>query len=248
VHDSTIDPDEVPRSIALDEIDRLLGSYFDARLHGTDNADGHVLPTASLASAMLLLEHPREEIAPLLAWIERGEYVSSFAALQQATLWLPGVDVSLGRVAQSDLEKIYEYLLAVRDSPGDSAVLDQLLAVLGDPDAPVSRKAIIAESLVGFGDPETVARAAGAARQLQNDLDLALSADQAPLEVICLLTAFLVRVHAAQEPTAGYSLLDGLPGAHTYDLEADLRRDLEESRHDAQALQDQLQATRAFGA
>lgn len=247
VHDSTIDPDEIPRSIALDEIDRLMDPYFRSRLQGTDNADGHVLPTASLASAMSLLEHPREEVVPLLNWIERGEYVSSYAAVQQAGLWLPELALPLAQVAQGELEEIYERLFAVRASPGDSEPLSQLLAILGDAGAPMSRKAIIAESLAGFGDQDTLVRAARAARSLQNDLDSALSAEHSPLEVICLLTAFLVRVHAAQESTAGYSLLDSLPGAKIYDLEADLRRDLEVARHDAQALRDQLHAIRGFG-
>jgi len=248
VHDSTVDPDEIPPFIALDEIDRSLGPYFELRLHGADNADGHVLPTASLASAMLLLKHPQEEIVPLLRWIERGEYVSSFAAIQQAALWLPEVHVPPGRVAKSDLETIYECLLAVRASPGNSDQLDQLLAILSDPGAVMSRKAIIAESLVGFGHRETLVRAAGAARQLQNDLELALSAEHAPLEVICLLTAFLVRVHAAQEPTAGYSRVDAPPNGPTLDLDADLRRTLEGAHSVAEALQDQLRATRVFGA
>lgn len=247
VHDSTVDPDEIPRSIALDEVDRSLASYYCSRLCGTDNVDRHVLPTASLASTMLLLEHPLEEVDPLLRWIERGEYVSSFAAVQQAALWLPELNVPLGGVAQGDLEEIYECLLAVRVSPGRCEQLDRLLAILGDPDAPTSRRAIIAEGLVGLGDRETLVRAAGAARQVQNDLDRALSAEHAPLEVICLLTAFLVRVHAEREPAAGYVFIDALPGAQTWDLEADLRRDLEEARHGADVLQDQLRATRVFG-
>jgi hypothetical protein len=248
VHDATIDKDEIPRSIAVREIDQQLEQYFRLRLNGTDNVDGHVLPTASLASAMFLLEHRPEEIAPLLRWIKRGAYISSFAAVQQAALWLPDVDEPHEQIAQTELERVYERLLAVRACPGESVQLDELLAMLSDHTTPMSRKAIIAESLIAFGTRETLVRAAVATRQIQNDLDVALAADHAPLEVICLLTAFLVRVHAAQELTAGSAPVDALLGIPTFDLSADHRQALEEARLDADALRERLEATRTFGA
>ena len=58
--------------------------------------------------------------------------------------------------ATGALEEIYERLLAVRDSQGDSDQLDELLAALSDPAVPLSRKAIIVESLVEVGDSSPV--------------------------------------------------------------------------------------------
>ena len=78
----------------------------------------------------------------------------------------------------------------------------------------------------------------------------------APLQVVCLLTAFLVRVHAAEEPAAGDFSVGGHAGKPVADridlnLEEDLRgelgaarRDLSEARREAQLLRDQLEAWR----
>lgn len=227
------DPDEIPLSLALEDVDGELCDYYAARLRGTDNVDGHVLPTASVASAMQLLSHPEKEITPLRSWIERGHYVSSFAAVQQAALWLPELHLPLDRAPKSDLEVIYQCLLAIKAAPGDSVELDRVLAILKDPDTPVSRRAIIAEALVGL-DNDTLVRAAGAARQLQNDLNAALAAEHAPLAVICLLMAFLIRVHAVKELTTAHAAADPLPAANADELHADLRGQLKAQKRAAQ--------------
>ncbi len=202
IYEKTVDKDEVPRALAVHELDRVFNDYFESRLNGADNVDGHVLPTASVASAMLLLGRPAADVAPMIAWINKGHYVSSHAAVQQAALWLDGVEPPSEGVVSSRLETIYAHLIALKTSPQDSSI-DELIALLEDDGENLGRRAIVAQTLASHGGPVALGRAAGAARMLQNDLDHGLSADHAPLEVMCLLTAFLVTIYAGQEFVAG---------------------------------------------
>jgi hypothetical protein len=230
---------EIPLALLRQNVDSKLASYYRTRLRGTDNVDKDVLATVNVAWTMQLLGHPEAEITPLVAWIERGDFVDSFAAMQQAALWRSDLHMPPDREPESDLEEIYDCLLAVKATPSDPSKLDRLLEILKNPETQVGRRAIIAEALARFhGD--TLVRAAVASPQLHNELNAALAAQHPPLTVICLLTAFLVRVYAAQEPTAGHAGGEPLPAVHTDEQVADLSTRLLAAEADAQKQRDEL--------
>ena len=244
----TVDPDEIPRLLESEELSRIFADYFKRRLQNNDNVDRHALPTASLASAMRLLRFDDRETRPLLDWLRRDDFVSSYAAVQQAALWLDDVELATcSKPTGSDLEAIYEILLSLRAGRATAEQIHELFALLISEEVPLTRKAIVAESLVRYGDAQTFARAATAAMSLQNDLEQAMSSERAPLEVICLLTAFIVRVHAAQELAAGSVHYEAHDDIRQPDLESDLRRDLDLARGELNAGLERLAQTREFG-
>lgn len=243
---TTHDADEVPRNLALEELDREFSEYFEDRLGGSDNVDGHVLPTASIASALHTLNRAPAAIEPLLQWIRNAGYFSSFASEQQAQLWLPQLGLELSQHPNSDLEHIYADLLAHRDDPSNTAVVEGLIARLSDADVPLVRKAIIAESLSRSQDQETLAKTASAAAGLQNDLERALTSGHGPLEVVCLLTACFVRIHHAEEFGAGYLSYQPSRTPAVPDLEPALRKAKDEARDEAEKLSGTLKEARGF--
>jgi len=244
----TVDPDEIPRLLGLEELSRIFDDYFKRRLRNTDNVDGHALPTASLASAMRLLRCDEREIEPLIQWLRRDDFISSYAAVQQAALWLDDVDLATRSAPSgSDLEAIYENLLSLRGGSATAEQIDDLFALLINDEVPLTRKAIVAESLVRHGDAQTFAMAATAAMSLQNDLEHEMDSERASLEVVCLLTAFIVRVHAAQELTAGGVHFDANGDVRQPDLESDRGRELDLVRGELSASLERLEQTRRFG-
>lgn len=205
IYEKTADKDEVPRALSLDVVGDELKEYFNARLGLNDNVDAHVLPTASVASAMVLLDRPPEQIAPMVTWINERGYLSSFAAKQQSALWLDGVHLTdEDGTPETELEKIYDRLLAMKAGSAtdeDRAFLLNLLLNADDDAVPLTRKAIIAEALSRYAPID--ADMAMAAGRLRNALERAFRNQLAPLELVCLLTAFLIRVHADEELTTG---------------------------------------------
>ncbi|AXH93547.1 hypothetical protein DVH21_28500 [Micromonospora aurantiaca] len=240
IHEVVEDPDAAPQALSLSEIRELLSPYIDMRLRGMPHVDGHVLPTAAIASTMELLEFPAERIAPLRSWIEGRNYASSTASLQQAKLWLQGLDIHDGLLPKTEIDQIYEALLAVRADGHDTASMDFLCEVLKDESQSISRRAIIAESLTNSDDPLVRARVADSARTLQNDLESSLVAGHPPLEAICLATAALIRIHATSGLTSGVTVRDESNGTwHDPDRDSELRRKLELTRQqsaDAEAM------------
>ncbi|WP_439427702.1 hypothetical protein [Micromonospora sp. LA-10] len=240
INEAVEDPDAAPQALALDQIRDLLSPYIDMRLRGMPHVDGHVLPTAAIASTMELLEFPAERVAPLRSWIEGRNYTSSTASLQQAKLWLQGLNVHDRLVPKTEIDRIYQALLAVRADGHDAASMDFLCEVLKDESQSISRRAIIAESLTNSDDPLVRARVADSARTLQNDLESSLVAGHPPLEAICLATAALIRIHATSGLTSGVNVRDESTGTwHDPDRDSELRRKLELTRQqkaDAEAM------------
>lgn len=246
VVEATSDADEAPPSLELEELGRRFADYFRDRLRGLDHADAHVLPTASIASAMSMVGRPPADVQPLLRWIRNGDYVSSFASQQQAQLWLPDLGLKLSEEPTSELERIYADLLALRSDPLRADVVDRLVARLGDPAVPLVRKAIIAESLSQSEERETLAKTASAAAALQNDLERALASGRGPLEIVSLLTACFVRIHASEELDAGHLVYTPPRAAAVADFEPGLRSGQQAAREETRRVSDALEETRNF--
>jgi hypothetical protein len=174
VHTATADADAVPLALSLPELRTMLRPYIHGRLAGKDHVDGHVLPSAALASAMELLGFEDNETHRIRRWIEAGEYRSSVASIQQAILWLPDLQVRSQPVPRTEIDRLYADLLRVRRLGYDHRIVVELCAVIDDPSVPISIRAIIAESLTAGGDERTLAHVAGAARTLQRVFDRAL--------------------------------------------------------------------------
>ena len=221
------DPDAVPQGISVEQVRNLLAPYIARRCGNHDNVDGHVLPTAAIASTMELLSYGPEEVAPLRGWIEKGAYASSAASLQQAKLWLPGLNLPLP-TASTEIDTVYQALLQVRSEGHDSNGVEFLCGILKDPDRSLSLRAIVADALTSTRDYFTLAKVADSARTLQGDLERSLSAEHPPLEAVCLITAALIRIHAASGLTCGVPTLDHNDGAPRQSAsDSALRRELE---------------------
>jgi hypothetical protein len=221
------DPDAIPQVMNISQVRSLLDPYITSRRGNLDNVDGHVLPTAAIAATMELLGYAREEVAPLRAWIERGEYTSSAASLQQAVLWLPGLCLALPTTPGTEIDKIYSAVLQARAEGHGSGSIEFLCDILQDSLQSLSLRAIVAEALTEQRDYLTLAKVASSARTLQGDLDSLLMAEHPPLEAVCLITAALIRIHAASGLTSGVSVLDH-DTDRTLDVKnSDLRRELE---------------------
>ncbi|MFF4557706.1 hypothetical protein [Streptomyces sp. NPDC001422] len=245
IESAAADTDAVPRSMSVEEVRNYLRSYVVRRRQGRDNVDGHVLPTAAIASAMELLRFPSEEIAPLRSWIERGDYASSTASLQQALLWLPGLRLQRPRAVVRSIDKVYDDLLTVREEGHTSSSLSRLCAILSDGEAPISLRAIIAENLTEGCDAQTLARVAGSARTLQSDLEQSLDAGHPPLEAVCLIVATLIRIRSRSGLQSSFRQikLEESQAQRTVDL----RRDLESMKQHVADNAEVLAATQNSG-
>jgi hypothetical protein len=221
------DSDAVPQDISIERVRNLLTPYIARRCGNHDSVDGHVLPTAAIASTMELLRYDPEEVAPLRRWIEKGAYASSTASLQQAKLWLPGLNLS-PPAANTEIDAVYQALLRVRSEGHDSDGVDFLCGILKDPAQSLSLRAIVADALTSSRDYLTLAKVADSARTLQGDLERSLSAEHPPLEAVCLITATLIRIHAASGLSCGVPTLDRNEDAQRQAAsDSALRRELE---------------------
>ncbi|BCB83716.1 hypothetical protein [Phytohabitans suffuscus] len=248
IHATVEDPDAVPQGLSIGEIRALLSPYVDMRLRGLTHVDGHVLPTAAIASTMELLDFPPERVAPLRSWIEAHDYASSTASLQQAKLWLPGLDIDDALSPKTEIDQIFDALLTVRSDGHDTAAMDYLCGILKDGSQSISRRAIIAESLTNSDDPRVQARVADSARTLQNDLEFSLAAGHPPMEAICLSTAALIRIHASSGLTSGVPVQDHSDGGawQEPDRDSELRRKLELTRQQVADADGKVRAVQQF--
>ena len=242
------DPDAIPQVISIDQVRNSLRPYIAGRLGNSDNVDGHVLPTAAIASTMKLLGYDAAEVAPLCRWIEKGKYTSSAASVQQAKLWLPDLNLSSMPMVNTEIDKIYQALLLARTEGHDSPSVEFLCGVLQDPGQSLSLRAIVAEALTQCRDYLTLAKVAGSARTLQGDLERSLTAAHPSLEAVCLLTAALIRIHAASGLSCGLPTLerdDRTPGGPNEGNSA-LRRELEQVRHQRAETDARITAAQQF--
>jgi hypothetical protein len=241
------DPDAIPQVMTIDQVRNLLQSYIAARCGNLDNVDGHVLPTAAVASTMELLGYDPAEVAPLRSWIERGEYVSSPASVRQAMLWLPDLRPLPLEDPSTEIDKVYQALLTARTAGHDSDCVSFLCGVLRDPGQSISVRAIVAEALSKNRDYLTLAKVASSALTLQGDLELSLTAEHPPLETVCLITAALIRIHAFGGVSCGIPALDHDDTTSVQpEHYSDLRRELELSHQQLTDARGQLAATRKF--
>ena len=241
------DPDAIPQVMTIDQITGLLGSYITARRGNLDNVDGHVLPTAAIASTMELLGYETAEVAPLRSWIERGEYVSSPASIRQAMLWLPDLKPLSLPPPSTEIDKIYQALFQVRNEGHDSKCLSFLCSILGDSSQSVSVRAIVAEGVTKSCDYLTLAKVASSALTLQSDLEFLLTAEHPPLEAVCLITAALIRIHAASGLSCGIPVLDHYDASRIQpEHDSDLRRELEVTSQKLKGTDGELAAARKF--
>jgi hypothetical protein len=251
------DQEEIPRAITIQAVSRLLDPFFKLRLNGKDNVDGHVLPTASIASAIDLLNRPESELDPLVRWIEAGTYTSSFAARQQAALWLgfPRRDFRKGSLrparlkisslqldspAVTELERIDKMLLELRQGKLDHSNVEAILELLQDVTQPLNRRAVVAD-ILAESELETLEIAGRAVRGLQNELDVAFSLPHAPVEVVCLLTAFLIRVFVQADLVAGDI---GLHNQSSSDATSNHVREKESLAHDLETVMEERDSLR----
>jgi hypothetical protein len=242
----TADPDAVPQVMNISQVRSLLDPYIMTRRGNLDNVDGHVLPTAAIAATMELLGYAKDEVAPLRAWIEKGEYTSSAASLRQAVLWLPGLCLALPTTPGTEIDKIYSALLRARAEGHDAGSIEFLCNILQDSRQSLSLRAIVAEALTEQCDYLTLAKVASSARTLQGDLDSLLTAEHPPLEAVCLITAALIRIHAASGLTCGVSVLDHDAGRTPDANTSDLRRELELVHQQVDAVESRMTHAQKF--
>jgi hypothetical protein len=241
------DPDAIPQVVAIEQIKSLLSSYIVTRRGNLDNIDGHVLPTAAIASTMELLGYDAAEVAPMRSWIERGEYTSSPASIRQAMLWLPNLSPLPLPPPSTEIDKVYQALLQARVEGHDSECVSFLCDVLGDATKSVSLRAIVAEALTNSGDYLTLAKVASSALTLQRDLEFSLMAEHPPLEAVCLITAALIRIHAASGLSCGITVLDYDDASRLQpEQDSDLRRELEVTNQKLTRGENELASVRKF--
>ena len=222
------DADAIPQVMSVDQIKALLQSYIAARRGNLDNVDGHVLPTAAIASTMELLGYDTAEVAPLRSWIESGEYTSSPASLRQAMLWLANLSPLPLPAPSTEIDKVYQALLQARIEGHESECVTFLCGVLGDSSRSISLRAIVAEALTKNCDYLTLAKVASSALTLQRDLEVSLTAEHPPLEAVCLITTALIRIHAASGLSCGTKVPEQDDTSRIQAAQdSDLRRDLE---------------------
>ncbi len=247
IRDACADPEAVPRQLSGEMMQHFIEGYAERRLGGRVNVDGHVMPTAAVAAAMALVDSDRSKIDPLQEWVQKQEYVSSNAAKQQARLWLPAVRLTHGFDEGNEVEHLYHRLLQVQQEKCGTDDLSELGAMLRNPGLPLSVRAIVADSLSSASSTQARGLVADSIGLLKDDWVAALRSDHPPLESICLLTATMVRVHAACGFASGLGpdereSTQPQPSAR----EADLRRDLELARQALSSERSNLDRVRSF--
>lgn len=241
------DPDAIPQVVAIEQVRNLLWSYIAHRRGNLDNIDGHVLPTAAIASTMELLGYDATEVAPLRNWIERGGYTSSPASIRQAMLWLPNLSPLPLPPPSTEIDRVYQALLQARVEGHDSECVSFLCDILKDSTKSVSLRAIIAETLTSSSEYLTLAKVASSALTLQRDLEFALTAEHAPLETVCLITAALIRINDASGLSCGITILNYDDDARLQpEQDSDLRRELEVTNQKLAKGDSELAAIRKF--
>ena len=198
------DPDAIPQVMATEQVRSLLQSYIAARLGISITSTAMCCPTAAIASTQELLGYDAAEVAPCASWIERGEYCQ--AALHRSDRLCCGCRTKalpLPPPSTAD-DKVYQALLQAtrRRARLPMRRASSAMLLVGSASL-VSLRAIVAEALTNSDDYLTLAKVASSALTLQRDLELSLMAEHPPLEAVCLITAALIRIHAASGLSCG---------------------------------------------
>jgi hypothetical protein len=237
--------DAVPRAFDLGALRKHLEPFFERRLRdGSDNVDDEAMPTAAVASTMILLDMPPERYRPLTEWLERREHTASYASLRQGEVWLEDLSLTGPSSKRRESDTLFDEIIKFRDAAGPST-LEWLTKKLENPKTLVSHRAIIAEAMTATERSDAIAAVALSARTLHDDLNHAYSQPHPALELLAMLSASLIRIHKAAGIGVDLTDLlldDGEASNDAGSLEEQLRREREERARLSALHQDQLAA------